>query len=132
MTLPDLIERLTKAEGPSRELDWRIAEQFNIPEEWRVLPMWPPFMKGSKFDKAIPSFTASIDAAIAFKDSVLPETAIDHIGTDAVSSPNGYKTIGWTVELINGKRFQGQHQLLAIALVIAVLRALAEHKEAGR
>ncbi len=123
MTLPDLIDRLTMSEGPSRELDWRIAEQFNIPEEWRVLPMWPPFMKGSKFEKEIPAFTASIDAAIALKDRVLPDHSwsLNSSGAANVRHPKLWE-----------KMLTPEQNTPAIALVIATLKALAEHEEAGR
>ena len=70
--LEELIAALEKSEGPSRDFDWRIAQITNLPEVWPETDSWPPFMAGSKFDKAIPLFTASIDAAVALVDRVIP------------------------------------------------------------
>lgn len=74
----ELVERLDVASEGSRELDWRIAEMFAIPEPWRVaVGVWPPFVPGSKYDKEIPSFTTSLDAALALAERVLdPLTAL--------------------------------------------------------
>ncbi len=68
----ELLERVKAAHGPDRELDWRIAEHFAIPETWKHSSLWPPFMEGSKFDLSIPVFTGSIDAACAFAEKLLP------------------------------------------------------------
>lgn len=68
----DLLERVKAATGPDRELDWRIAEVLNIPEPWPATTAWPPFMAGSKFDKALPAYTTSVDAALALVERCLP------------------------------------------------------------
>ncbi|MFI8682050.1 hypothetical protein ACIGFJ_06755 [Brevundimonas diminuta] len=69
--LSALIARLEAAEAGSRELDWRIAEAFDIPEPWKVaVRIWPPFMERSKFDQAIPAFTTSLDAALALAERI--------------------------------------------------------------
>jgi hypothetical protein len=71
-----LIERVRAATGPDRETDWRIAQAFDLPEPWPESALWPPFAPSSKFDKAIPHCTASIDAALALVDRVLPGALI--------------------------------------------------------
>jgi hypothetical protein len=157
MTIPDLIERLEKAEGPSRGLDGRIAwalgwrfngfiwdgdpiggpdtvEDF---EEWEHIGgSW--HQPGDRFinidetwDAAAnlrwpepPEWTASIDAAVKLCELTLPGWVIDFISQDFMSAPEGYRGIGWTVELINQVRLQGQAPKPAIALCIAILRAL--------
>lgn len=69
----DAIQQLLdEATGPSRDIDWKIAEALNLPEPWKPSAVWPPFMDGSKFDKAIPQFSASIDAAAGLIDHLQP------------------------------------------------------------
>lgn len=70
--LPSLIARLEQAEGPSRELDWRIAEAFGVPYKGGASSNWPPFMPGSAFDKSIPHLTSSLDAAVALAERKFP------------------------------------------------------------
>ncbi|MDR6900002.1 hypothetical protein [Rhizobium miluonense] len=77
--LEELIAELEKAAGPSRDFDWRIAQITNLPEVWPETAFWPPFMAGSKFDKAIPLFTASIDAAVALVERMLPDWRIENL-----------------------------------------------------
>ena len=48
MTTAELIEKLERAEGPSRELDWAISD----------------VLFGQRLDASIPPYTASIDAAL--------------------------------------------------------------------
>lgn len=109
----DLIERLEKASGPDRELDWRIAEKFDIPERWPTSALWPPFMPKSKYDKSIPSFTASIDAAVALVERVLPgwNWWLGGIGRAAVDRKDPHS------------RFEAINASPAIALCLALLRA---------
>jgi hypothetical protein len=71
MDLLQLAERCEKASGPDRELEWRIAEAIGV-GEWRQSAVWPPFMPGSKIDKSIPTYTASLDAAM----TLVPEKAV--------------------------------------------------------
>lgn len=80
----------------------------------------PPFMKGSRADKEIPSFTASIDAAVALAERVLP----GWLPSISKSIQRRY----WYVELSRVgygcvKDVDAVHDIPAIALVIAILRA---------
>lgn len=65
-----ILNRLRSAESGSRELDWRIAEYLGdieaYPEEAD-----PPFRIGSPFEKAIPAFSTSIDAALALVERIV-------------------------------------------------------------
>ena len=70
LALADRVEKLT---GPDRETDWRIQEALGI-GKWPAIDIWPPFMKGSKVDKSIPAYTASIDAAM----TLVPAEAAHH------------------------------------------------------
>lgn len=71
--MKDLIERLEKLPGADRETDWKIADLFAIPEPWPESSIWPPFQANSRFEKSIPAFTGSIDAAVALAEELLPD-----------------------------------------------------------
>lgn len=71
--IASLLERVKAATGPDRALDWYVADatghqSFNT----SIQGMWPPFMKGSRADKAVPTYTASIDATLALVERMLP------------------------------------------------------------
>lgn len=72
--LHELAAMLDAATGPSRELDWRIehivvrSPVFDASSH----DFWPPFMVNSRADKGIPRYTASIDAALALVERLLP------------------------------------------------------------
>jgi hypothetical protein len=128
--LASLLEKVKSAKGADRQLDWHIAdatghESFNT----TIQGMWPPFMKGSRADKAVPAYTASGDASLALVERKLPGWYFDHIGADAVGLPMQLKTVGWTVELSSGHHltldiYQGQAPTLPLAILAAMLTAL--------
>lgn len=71
--LNELFERVKKATGPDRKLDIAIARQTHHPSMDGCNPDHDNFiMAGSKMDRRIPAFTASIDAALALVERVLP------------------------------------------------------------
>jgi hypothetical protein len=71
--LSSLISRVEGAEGADREIDWLLAKALGEPPMvWPEIDMWPPFMVGSKADKAIPAYTASLDSAMELMARVLP------------------------------------------------------------
>lgn len=132
--LTTLIAKLEAATGPDRELDVAIScdidgcvleKRGNDRKEW----LYPVEGDGGRQDPSAygqflsPRFTSSIDDAVALAERVLPGFVFDYIGQDYISVDNGYKATGWIVEVVNGKRFQGQAQSLPIAIVIAILRA---------
>lgn len=145
--LKELLERVQKAEGARRTLDWHIAEAFDTPEPWPVTSgMWPPFMEGSKFDKAIPRYTSSLDACVALIEKVLP----DWWHTAGLCSLTGHASIGpdyngpagerlrreFPVELFDGKfdadlaPGDGKHRT-CYALLHCILSALIAKEESG-
>lgn len=92
----DLIERLEKATGPSREIDallwlrwgWRDVRDVNrnsvtdilAPTDQimgstlaQALERWPNDIEGSARNWNIPRLTASLDAAVSLVERVLPE-----------------------------------------------------------
>lgn len=84
--LPDLLERVTAASGPDRELDYLIAEwehPFLAKNRYRRLegdrgwisPM-PP-IPGSGHVAAAPDYTGSTDAALALVERRLPNCEWD-------------------------------------------------------
>ena len=83
---PGLIERLEKAEGGSRELDWRIADLTGHPSfERKDEGLWPPFAERSRSDSAIPAYTTSLDAALALASPVLDSKSALHLLADLLS-----------------------------------------------
>lgn len=147
--MPDaaLIERLEKLTGPSahiaREVQcltggWhRVTPSqarnkhgaYIAPEDWlgRHGDGSPRLdsLHGTTMHRDVPDCTASLDAAVALVERVLPGWVFDLIGQEYVTAPNGYKPFGWTVELVNGKRVQGQSALLPVAICLATLKALS-------
>lgn len=114
--LVNLIERLEKAIGPDRELDWRIAEKFDIPERWPTSALWPPFMPKSKYDKSIPAYSASIDAAVALVERVLPGW------TWTLDSGSSTATL-WEQDSAPEHLHQVRGATPSLALCLAILRA---------
>lgn len=140
--LEELIAELEKADGPNRDLDWRIAEIFDIPDAWPETASWPPFMAGSKFDKDIPLFTSSLDAAVALVERVLPGAQISLFVGHLTAAKDGS---GSRAQVMRGKgpkcpdtgiRWPKLHgecfhaPTPALALCIAVLRAKLAQQEA--
>ncbi|NEI71069.1 hypothetical protein GR212_15930 [Rhizobium lusitanum] len=122
MSIQDLIAKLESADGASRELDWRIAEAFDIPEKWMRSSDWPPFMVGSKFDKGIPAFTGSLDAAAKLAERLLAGAQV-MIGWNQTPSTKPWARFGaWTGADATGAT-------PAIALIIAALSALSQQEE---
>lgn len=123
--LTSLIERLEKAEGPSRELDRAIWEAFGSPSRSDGVPEFAGFL-------GIAMFSSSIDAAVSLAERVLPGWFFEHIGNDAMGEDDYMSWLGWTVELSPGMSAgaQGQAKTLPIAIVIATLRALQSKGEA--
>lgn len=70
--LQSLADKLEGLSGADRETDWHIADAFQLPEPWPHSTLWPPFVEGSRFDKRIPTYTASLDATVALVEQVLP------------------------------------------------------------
>jgi len=126
MSYRDIIIRLEDAKGPDRELDWRIAETFDIPEKWVESTLWPPFMNGSPIDRKIPHYSASIDAAITLAEQMLPgmNNSVIKEGDNEFSAyiwpTSGPFTPEWKATGVKSSR--------SIAILLALFRAL-EAKE---
>lgn len=117
--LQGLLDRVRAANGPDREIDWRIAEMLSIPEPWRGSTIWPPFMANSKFDKAIPAYTASLDVITALIERELPDW---HIAMGTV----GEQDMPWAclIEPEDPCRdFSASAPTITLALVEALLSA---------
>lgn len=125
--LRGLIERLEKLERPSRDADWRVEQVLVRPEAFPETALWPPFMVGSKFERSIPSYTASLDAAVALVERVLPgwswEARKSGFGSGQASVWNPME------QPQPGTTIRADHKSSpAIALVIATLRALSQEQ----
>lgn len=105
--LTSLIERLEKAEGPSRDLDAAIFDAI------------PPTTDAPY----PPEFTSSIDAAVSLAERVLPGRSI-MMGWRQSSETRPWARVGlWADPDATGAT-------PAIALVLATLRALQSRGEA--
>jgi hypothetical protein len=134
-----LIDRLSKLEGPDREVDAEIAihllgyTRVNRMEKWpEAQPIWD-FYEGDPLNSngaLIQPFTASVDAAIALAERVLPgysRIMWEHPGECHVDM---FK-LGELQKLPDGRLHKERYNLvqveqaptLAIALCIAILRA---------
>ena len=147
--MPDLsalIERLEKASGSDREIDcllWAIQEGIEL--EWQgttlvagtvgVIGWCDPGATARNFytnrdvrgPGSIPALTASIDAALAFVERVLPGV-MWRIGFDP-----DYGV--WKAELVtaapNCINKSARHEKVPLAILIAALKALQEREGEG-
>jgi hypothetical protein len=116
--LGDLLERVEKATGPDRELDFALALAFTPggyrwPDERGGAIMWPDG-RGS-FGVAEPDcLTASLDAAMALVERVLP-------GWDWII---GHTNGGLTVHAQLGPNEMAFGDTAPLALLAALLKAL--------
>lgn len=122
-----LIDRLSKLEGPDREVDAQIYIQFNIPAERAgridyahgMVGWWP---KDGPYVSAVtvPAYTASVDEAIALAERVLPGWHWSIYDTDGVGRCNAQME---RPDFTGAEDFDGTGATPAIALCIALLRA---------
>lgn len=68
MSLEELLKRVEGAEGPDREIDVLISVYFDPPSQPHEPPL-PVLPTG----RAVPFFTASLDATVDLVERVLPE-----------------------------------------------------------
>lgn len=104
----DLIERLKKATGPDRQLDWEIHCRDGVEDVG---------MYG-----AHPAYTASVDAALG----IMPELVYLEIetGTQRASAPSWEWPMVMVGSQVTGNLFwDGQAKNLPITLCIAALKA---------
>jgi len=145
-----LIDRLSKLDAPDREVDAEIAfatghfdyklkygfENCRIERGQNRTNDWVEVFVKDKgtliYSEPYPHVTASVDAAIALAERVLPGWTFEHIGQDYIRArglDNDVMPMGWTVEISDGSQtIQGQAPTLPLAICIALLRA----KEASK
>lgn len=123
-SLTDLLSRVEEATGADRKLDWRLADFAGHEAFDRDSALWPPFGVGSKVERAIPTYTASLDAALALCERVLPGWwwAVGRYGPDGLVSANVSR---------DGKKHGADVMAPtpALALISATLRALIAAEE---
>ncbi|RUM98979.1 hypothetical protein EET67_04885 [Pseudaminobacter arsenicus] len=128
----DLIAKLEKLDGPSREVDAEIATCVDRyvtrpnkgwPDkidygrlEADGLVTWP----GHGFDQLVPAYTARLDAALALVERVLPRMwrSIEWAGTS--KPPSEWPVVEFGIGDFKGK---AQAKTAPIALLIALLKA---------
>lgn len=135
--LADLLARVEKAEGPDRELDgalWLALEcrpnhgQVFDPEYAPYLHVDPRGKEHPAIKEDAPPYTASLDAALALVERVLPGwdwvlSSVDgHRASAEVTPPD------WPVEALHYKTAKTP----ALALLAAMLKALEAQNAAPR
>ena len=127
--IEELIAALEMATGPSRELDCAIAVTidgyYEIPPKWEGGPVGYGYVEddGKRYvepghggDQLVPHYTASIDAAVALVNRVLPGKWPDilHAALRELGKQNN-----WHICLVE----PGQERALPIAILIEALKA---------
>lgn len=124
--LTALIERLEKADGPDRELDGSIHNRLFGTEYVRSPRSVTGFLTSSENNgcPTVPAYTASIDAAVALAERVLPGSLyrIEKLG-DGSGLPTSKR--GWATAGLPGEQEQAYAATPALAICIATLRALS-------
>ncbi|URQ76207.1 MAG: hypothetical protein NBV76_05450 [Candidatus Ochrobactrum gambitense] len=106
-----LITRLSKLDAPDREVDALIGKHF-FPDEAK-----------SFFDFNAPTYTASVDAAIALAERVLPELS-PQVGRNVHHKYWHASVCRINDNMADGiEYYDATHAVPAIALLIALLRA---------
>ncbi len=123
--LASLLEQVRSAKGADRELDWHVAdatghESFNT----TIQGMWQPYMTGSRADKAVPAYTASIDAALALVDRKLPGWSWKVVGEPAATNPHCavIRNAGKLSDVAPAS--VASHRTAPLAILLALLTAL--------
>lgn len=113
-----LIDRLSKLDGPDREVDAEIDRAFGLNVDVGALTgPWTDYPKPDHY-RETSRYTASVDAAIALAERVLPGVLWGRDGSGTM-----YVLQKASEHLV----YEARHTVTAIALCIALLRA----KEAG-
>lgn len=134
-----LLERVRAATGPDRYADchlWVIAQggdaRMHVCDSSTQDFIWERGIDGFwvrdvvKF-RAVPRYTASVDAALALVERKLPGWVCETLGQDATGRLGEMKGIGWTAEFSNGlSTHQGQAPTLPLAIILALLSALKD------
>lgn len=142
MTIPELIERLELLDGPSPEIDARIwcylngkrYSDFYVSDRGEIQALFRDRPRtreqASRLGRDVQAYTASMDAAIALVERVLPGW-----GWTAGKTPDGMAMAGLRRPTPRGpapERGCDRHDgNVAIALVLALLKAKQGESNAG-
>ncbi len=123
-SLTDLIARVERAEGPDRELDRDLGYALDYRPDAGA---WEPAQDGWALRgtwRAPLPVTASLDAALALVEAVLPGALYE---IKALPARLGHGASLWSVDPAAGRMLaRADHRAPALALVLALLRAVAE------
>jgi hypothetical protein len=110
--LSELLERVRNAKGPDREIDGDIAQAFEVAPSYlpRITDagrswLWAEFVEPDTWDTwEAPEYTASIDAALALVERVLPSWTTDVHSGDATAEvcPIGFRLVYWPADNKSG------------------------------
>lgn len=114
---------LNAAEIGSRELDWRIAHAFDLPDgAWPDTNHWPPFHENSPLAQNIRPFTTSQDAAYDFLGNFLPSGVA--VGTIMVAGTPCKVELSPRRAHAPSDRIHGIARTLPLALMVAGVTAI--------
>jgi hypothetical protein len=132
--MTDLKTRLREAEGADRELDKQIW-QLLVPNVTRRTIHVDHHSKPYDIDETrdasgrlivVPSYTASIDAALALVEAVLPNTFVKMSG---LHTDRKWRWSIWPPEYADKPLASGSHEESASALCLALLSALEKEPD---
>lgn len=113
--MTSLIERLEKATGPDRDLDCDIDSEWLQDRSDGLEAEFSPF----------PAYTASLDAAIALVEHVLPGWGYDFVKPAKEGPGRPRATV-----FLGDNLFAGEAPTPPLALLLALMRAV-QNKEGG-
>lgn len=116
--LADLLARVEAATGPDREIDGLLY----CMEDEVIQRCWPHWGREQR-ENLTPRYTASLDAALALVERVLPGSTVD-IGSDDNETGRFYYGVVWPEGRSAGSETNSRHSM-ALALVASLLRALS-------
>ena len=124
----DILERLSKATGPDRELDRDIV--YALGGDFRGAGKWMTFDKREPYDCRRANVTDSLDATIALIERVLPDANCN--GFDQTPKVIAAYVSRNCVPRPNHWYYEGEHKTsIALAFLIALFHALEAKEKQG-
>lgn len=127
MELTELLERVRKAEGPDRELDFWLTclvQNGGRLGQFRSASAWVE--AATHFGWNSPRFTSSIDAAVGLVERILSEA--NYYGADR--DPGGWSAYVSRNNVPSGHWvFEAEHKTAPLAILAALLQALIAQQE---
>lgn len=118
MTIAELLERVEGATGPDRELDAALCATLRFGGDERCVRYPKTWTRVGQIRDWVPVYSASLDAALALVERVLPGWTWEG-GRDPAKASWAY-----LYAKIDGPTFSASAPTAALALLAALLRSL--------